>query len=56
MLVSGVAAIVPLMDLPNPAKASTRPTEQRAKLVTILRLKNAALVDFVFMVVTFFLF
>ena len=57
MLVSGVAAIVPVTDLLNPAKAMTRPTEQSAKPIKTRRLKNAAdEVSFVFKVVVFFLF
>ena len=52
-----VVAIIPVTDLLNPAKASRRPTEQRAKPIKRRELKKAAReVDSVFMDVTFFLF
>ena len=55
-MASGVAVIVPVADLLNPAKAITRPPKQRAKPIKMRRLKNAALVDFVFMDVVSFYF
>jgi hypothetical protein len=66
VLESGVAAINPVTDLLNPAKASRRSTEQRAKPINRRELKNPPSpklrragadceVDSVFMDVTFFL-
>jgi hypothetical protein len=50
-------AIVPVTDLLNPAKAKTRPTEQRAKPIKRRELKKADRdVDFVFTDVVFFVF
>ena len=52
MLASGVVAIIPVTDLLNPAKASRRPTEQRANPIKRRELKKAAReVEFVFFIV-----
>jgi prolyl-tRNA editing enzyme YbaK/EbsC (Cys-tRNA(Pro) deacylase) len=52
-----VVAIIPVTELLNPAKASRRPTEQRANPIKRRELKKAAReVEFVFMDVLFFLF
>src|SRR5262249_20811635 len=48
-----VLPLVPVADLLSPAKPMKRPTEQRAKPIKRRELKNAALVDVVFMMLFF---